>query len=120
MAKKSKQSKLKSYEAAIDEILNDEKQTNLLVEYFIEVNQREENLKTSQRELKETFEAIKKSFSVTKADVKKILEYAKSLFSEENMDDSEKRKIELMQKLSQRLVDIADKNSSLKRVLITE
>lgn len=115
---KNQKKQLKSFESALNEILNDDKQTEVLVEYLIEVNQREANLKTSQRELKETFDAIKNTFSVSKADVKKIIEYAKSLFSDENMDSADKHKIELMRRLSEKLVDIAESNKSLEKVLI--
>lgn len=115
---KNQKKKLQSFEAALNDILNDDKQTETLVEYLIEVNKREANLKTSQRELKETFEAIKSTFNVTKADVKKIIEYAKSLFTDENMDATDKQKFELMRKLSEKLVNIAESNKSLERVLI--
>lgn len=118
--KPKKQTKLKSFETALSEILEDEKQTETLVEYLIEVNQRESNLKTSQRELKETFEAIKNTFGVSKADMKKIVAYAKSLFADENMDAVDKQKIDLMRKLSERLVDISDSNTRLEQVLAAE
>ncbi|MBY0243993.1 MAG: hypothetical protein K2Q03_00915 [Sphingobacteriaceae bacterium] len=114
---KNKKKQMKSFEVALDEILNDDKQTEMLVEYLIEVNQREANLKTTQRELKETFEAIKNTFNVSKVDVKKIIEYAKALFSDENMDATDKHKIELMRKLSERIVELADSNKALERIL---